>query len=123
MIAVVLIRSLINIDKEIKDTLDMLRLRKKNTCVVIESTPSNIGRVKKVKDYVTWGEIDDQTLKLLIDKRGKKNPKNPERTKPFFSLHPPKKGFERGGTKSPFSKGGALGYRGEMINDLLKRMV
>ena len=43
--------------------------------------------------------------------------------KPYFRLKPPKKGFERYGIKMPYSMGGALGYRKENINDLVKRMI
>ena len=43
--------------------------------------------------------------------------------KRFFRLTPPLKGFERGGIKKPFSLGGALGYRKDNINDLIKRMI
>jgi large subunit ribosomal protein L30 len=43
--------------------------------------------------------------------------------KTYFRLNPPRKGFERGGIKKPFTQGGALGYRGEKINDLIKRML
>ncbi|MHA2362437.1 MAG: 50S ribosomal protein L30 [Candidatus Hodarchaeales archaeon] len=42
--------------------------------------------------------------------------------KPFFRLHPPRKGYDRAGIKKPYTLGGALGYRGENINDLIKRM-
>tara|TARA_Y100000310_G_scaffold344294_1_gene456259 strand:+ start:3154 stop:3627 length:474 start_codon:yes stop_codon:yes gene_type:complete len=41
----------------------------------------------------------------------------------FFKLTPPAKGFGRKGIKKPFSMGGALGYRKDMINDLIKRMI
>lgn len=123
MIAVILVRGLIDISKNIKDTLYMLRLRRKNVCVIIEATQSNIGMINKVKDYVTWGEINDVTLKLLIEKRSERNPEDPKRTKPFFRLSPPRKGFGRKGVKMPFSHGGALGCRGEKINDLIKRML
>ena len=43
--------------------------------------------------------------------------------KTFFRLCPPSKGYERKGIKKPFSLGGALGYRKEKINDLIKRML
>lgn len=43
--------------------------------------------------------------------------------KPFFRLKPPQKGFEREGIKKPFSMGGALGYRKEKINELIRRMM
>ncbi len=43
--------------------------------------------------------------------------------KPFFKLVPPRGGFERGGIKKHYSLGGALGYRGENINNLVGRML
>lgn len=123
MVAVVLVRGMIGMNPDIRDTLIMMRLRAKNACVVIEATESNLGMINKVKDYVTWGEIDDSTLRLLIEKRAEKNPRDPARTKPFFRLNSPRKGFGRKGVKISFSKGGAMGYRGEKINDLVKRML
>jgi large subunit ribosomal protein L30 len=122
-VAAILIRGYIGMRQDIKDTLKMLRLFRKNYCIVVEATPSNMGMLSKAKDYITWGEIDDPTLKLLIEKRSEKNPDDPKKTKGFFRLQPPRKGFERKGIKTPFSKGGALGYRGEKINDLIKRMI
>ena len=44
-----------------------------------------------------------------------------EGIKPFFRLHPPKKGFKRT-VKRPFRSGGELGYRGESISELATRM-
>src|SRR3989338_172316 len=115
-IAVVRIRGLVNIRKTIGATLDMLRLYRKNYCVVVDNRPEIVGMLKKAKDYITWGEIDDATLKLLVEKREEKDKK-------FFRLQPPRKGFGRKGTKRMFSAGGALGYRGEKINDLITRMI
>ncbi len=115
-IAVIRIKGLVNIKKTVEDTLNMLRLYRKNYCVVLENKPEIIGMVRKAKDYITWGEINDDTLKLLIEKRR-------ENDKKFFRLQPPRKGFGRKGTKKPFSVGGALGYRGEKINELIKRMI
>jgi len=70
-IAVVRIRGKIGLRKGIKDTLNMLRLFNKNYCIVLNNKPQNIGMIKKVKDYVTWGEIEEETLKSLLKKRGK----------------------------------------------------
>ena len=42
--------------------------------------------------------------------------------KPFFRLHPPRKGHGRKGIKYPFNNGGTLGYRGEDINNLITKM-
>ena len=41
--------------------------------------------------------------------------------KPVSRLSPPKKGYE--GNKKSFKNGGALGYRGENINELIGRML
>ena len=124
-IAVIRIRGKVNLKKPVKDTLKMLRLYKKNYCTVYDATSNILGMINKIKDYVTWGEIDDETLKLLKEKRGEKtkNKKGEEIVKPFFRLSPPRKGFGRKGIKLPFNIGGALGNRKEKINDLIKRMI
>ena len=41
---------------------------------------------------------------------------------PRFRIHPPSKGY-KGKTKKGFNAGGEAGYRGEAINELVKRMV
>ena len=137
---VVLVRGLIDLSKDVKDTLAMLRLFRKNQAVIVDNnTPTVKGMIIKVKDCVTWGEIDDATVKELVEKRGelflarktdvKKKYKyatfsfNGNDYKPYFRLNPPRKGFGRKGIKMPFGVGGGLGYRGEKINDLIKRML
>jgi len=137
--AVVLVRGTVGVSQSVKDTLSLLRLNKKNYCVVIDNNPVNIGMIKKVKDYITWGEIDNETYKELVDKRGeefqaratdrkeKYSYKSLEisgkKYKPYFRLNPPRKGFGRKGIKIAFKVGGGLGYRAEKINDLVKRML
>ena len=137
-LAVIRIRGITGIEKSIKDTLNMLCIYHNNYCVVVDS--KMLGMIKKVKDYVTWGEIDDETYKLLVEKRGEEykgritdkkkkiNYKkfiviNNKKYKRYFRLSPPRGGFERKGIKVPFTKSGALGYRKEKINDLIKKMV
>lgn len=110
------LRGKTGIKKEINDTFKMLNLLNKNHCVIVEDTPSYKGMVSKVKDYVTWGELSDETEKLLRTKRGKEGKK-------YFALQPPKGGFERKGIKNPYTIGGALGYRGDEINALIKKMI
>lgn len=112
-IAVVRIRGLVKIRRDFVDTLNMLNLNKKNHCAVLDSKPEVLGMIRKVKDFVAWGEISDDTIKLL----------EPRKKNGFYSLHPPRGGFARKGIKMPVNKGGALGYQGDKINDLLKRMV
>ena len=122
-IAIVRVRGGIRVKKEIVDTMDMLRLYKKNYCVVYEKTPSVLGRVEKIKDYIAWGEIDEETIKLLLEKKGEIDPKDKKKYKSFFRLNPPRGGFERKGIKKGFSAGGALGYRGKKIIELIKKMM
>ena len=76
-IAVIRIRGRVGIKKEAKNTMDMLRLYKRNTCVVIPNTSAYVGMLTKVKDYTTWGEIDEQTFKELMEKRAKIMGKQP----------------------------------------------
>ena len=115
-IAVIRISGRVRLNGEVEDTLSMLNLKRKFSCSVFENNKVNMGMINKVKDNVTYGEINDETLKILKEKRGAKDKK-------YFSLHPPIKGFEKKGTKKSFKEGGALGYRGEKINDLIRRMV
>ncbi|MEK6835808.1 MAG: 50S ribosomal protein L30 [Nanoarchaeota archaeon] len=70
-IAVIRIRGTMNVNKEIKDTLNMLRLFNKHYCVILESTPVYVGMLKKIKDYVTWGEINKETFLALLKERGR----------------------------------------------------
>ncbi len=112
-VAVIRIKGGVGLRKDINDTLKMLRLYIKNSCVSLDNTTSKIGMVKKVKDFVTWGEVDDETLQLLEKRSNKK----------FYRLNPPRGGYGRKGTKVPFKIGGALGYRGEKINELIRRML
>jgi large subunit ribosomal protein L30 len=70
-IGVIRIRSEINAKQEVKNTLIMLKLGRKNSCAVVSNTKPYIGMIKKVKDYVTWGELDKDTLTELIKQRAK----------------------------------------------------
>jgi len=48
----------------------MLRLTKVNHAVIVADDPSYLGMLRMVKDYVTWGEVSLDTVKLLFHKRG-----------------------------------------------------
>ncbi|HDP73488.1 MAG TPA: hypothetical protein ENN46_00820 [Candidatus Woesearchaeota archaeon] len=121
-VAVVLIRSRIGTDIRIKDALDRLSLRKKMVCSVFDKSPSLMGMLERVKDYATYGEISDETFKLLSEKRKDRKAGSGSKSSVFF-LAPPKGGFERKGIKVPFSNGGVLGYRKEKMNDLILKMI
>lgn len=140
MFAVVRVRGVVKARKEIGDTLSLLRLRRKMHCVLLKDDKSLKGMLNAVKDYVTWGEVSDEVLKNLILKRGRKEgdkkltdkevPEVFEKIKQnydfngikkIFRLTPPSKGFRKS-IKQHYPNG-ELGYRGEEINKLLKRMI
>ncbi|MBI5681218.1 MAG: 50S ribosomal protein L30 [Methanobacterium sp.] len=152
MIAAIRVRGRTGIKKDIADTLDMLKLTRINHAVLIEENPSYQGMLQKAKDYITWGEIDSETVAKIISKRGKLagNIKVTEDylkentdyssveelskavvdsgakledsgIKPVFRLHPPRKGYED--IKKTFVESGSLGYRGDKIGDLIKKMI
>lgn len=138
LIAVVRIRGAFTMRKETKDTLKMLRLNRKNHCVLVRGTDSIRGMLQKTKDYVTFGEISEETLKMMIAKRGRIGSMKltPEQAdvaakellsggklksiKPVFRLTPASGGFRE---VKQFYPRGELGYRGEKINELLEKMM
>lgn len=70
-IAIVRVRGSTEQKKVVNDTFKMLRLWKKNHCVVVENNPTYLGMIRKVKDHATWGEITEATFKEMLLKRGK----------------------------------------------------
>ncbi|NJE09663.1 50S ribosomal protein L30 [Thermococcus sp. MAR1] len=152
-LALIRLRSGIRARGDVRDTLAMLRLHRINHLVLVDDNPSYKGMVQKVKDYITWGEINAETLAELLRKRGRLLGNRPitddyvkeklgmtieefaqkvvagemkltdlPNIKPVFRLHPPRGGL-KGSKKRSFKEGGALGYRGERINDLIERML
>ena len=120
-IAIIRIKGENRIPDRVEYALQTLKLCKRNYCSVVPSSQSYAGMLKKTKDYVTWGEIDDETYDMLVSKRGRDH--GVQKSIKYFRLNSPKKGYGRKGIKHPFKNGGAVGYRGTKINDLIKRMV
>lgn len=151
--AVVRIRGIINVRKEVEDTLRMLNLQRNCHATLIDDRPSFLGMLRKAQNIVTWGEVSKETISLLLKKRGRTIGDTPltdeyakkigykslddladaiynlkvmlkdlPGVKPVFRLHPPRKGF-KGSIKKSYRAGGEAGYRGEAINDLIRRMV
>ncbi len=146
-LAVIKIRSGIGKSSAIKEGLRVLGLKKLYSCVLIDNSLQNKGILNKIDSVVTYGEIDAKTLSKLLAKRGrisnKKRISADEQSvnafselflkgekkltdlgiKNLFGLHPPIKGFERKGKKTPFALKGVFGYRGSEINGLLEKMI
>jgi large subunit ribosomal protein L30 len=69
-LAVIRMRGRVNARKTTEDTLQMLNLFRRFNCVIIDDRPSYRGMLQKIKDWATWGEIDSDTIELLLKKRG-----------------------------------------------------
>lgn len=151
--AVIRVRGTIHVKPKIKKTLELLRLNRVNHCVLLDESDVTRGMLQVAKDYITWGEINKEILIKLLRYRGRLKGDKPltdkylksstsyedinsladailngeikyrelPEIKPLFRLNPPRKGYE--GIKRSYRNKGALGYRGEDINNLLERMV
>lgn len=150
---IIRLRGTQNLNPKTKDTLKYMRLNRVNHAVVLPESDTTKGMLQVAKDYVTWGEVDAKTLAQVIKARGRLVGDGPitdahlakhtsfksidalaeaivsgkaryqdvPEVKPIFRLHPAKGGLE--GIKRSVQAGGALGYRGPDINELLGRMV
>jgi len=132
--------------------MKMMNLPHNCNATLIDNRPSYLGMLQKAQSYIAWGEPTVESIMLLLKERGrttgqrkltnehakklgyenledlakalhslKVELKDLKDVKPVFRLHPPKKGY-KGTVKKSFQTGGAAGYRGEAINDLIKRM-
>ncbi len=65
------IRGAPGMKREILNTLKMLRMHRVNHGVLIWGDVSYMGMLKKCKDYIAYGEIDEKALLRLLRARGK----------------------------------------------------
>ncbi len=152
-IIAVKIRGEVSAQREAKETTELLGLKHTNHAVIVDSRPAYLGMLQRAQSYVTWGEASKETLTAMLKQRGrllgnKKLTDGFAQKAGFksldelaeaifhckvefskldgvtktFRLRPPKKGY-KGKTKKSFRAGGEAGYRGEAINELIKRMV
>ena len=151
--AIVRIRGTVNIKPDIKKTLNLLNLTRANHCIIAEESPSLKGMLQIAKDYITWGELEKDTLSKLITHRGRligDKEISDEHIKSSTSYNdidklskaiidnkfkyreiPSVKPIFRlsppkKGLKSikrTFNKKGDLGYRGKEINKLIEKML
>lgn len=153
MRAVIRLRSDINANIEVKDTLVHLRLNRINHCVLVPEGDTYDGMLQKVKDYVTWGELKPEVLTNMMIKRGmltgkrkldnkyvKENTKSESMIKYAESIIAGKEIYAdlkdvqpvfrlhpplkgHRAIKKSFRAGGDLGYRGDDINNLILKML
>jgi len=148
---VVRVRGTIHARHDVVETLRFLHLTRANHATILPEAASFQGMIHRVQGYVTWGEAEPATVEHLLRERGEtvdgarvtdesatgvlhaKDVPEVARAvaergittvpglRPALRLKAPKGGWRS--TKKPYSLGGALGYRGRTINDLVRRMV
>lgn len=142
MVAVIRIAGMVKVRKDVAETLNRLRLRRKYACVVVDANNKNVaGMLKRVKHYIAYGDIDNKTLEKLVKERaeseeGRKHKVEANasevakgllagkklkdfKLKEFFRLHPPRKGID---SKLQYPIG-VLGNNKKDINKLIERML
>ncbi|MBC5793197.1 MAG: uL30 family ribosomal protein [Nanohaloarchaea archaeon] len=115
MIAAVRVRGPVDLNETVNNTLDNINLNTKNQVVVFEENEAIMGMMNSVKDYITYGEISDEVVEKLEERKGESLESGDT-----VNLSPPSGGFED--TKRNTGQGGSLGKR-ENIDELLERMV
>lgn len=140
--AVVRVRGIRSMEPRIKRTLELLLLNKPNHCIITKYTDAIKGMLCDANDYIAFGRISQETLALLLKKRGEIGSKSLQSTKseseissmakeilagkkvaafldPVFRLHPPRRGYKN--IKLHYPRGD-LGER-ESMDDLIRRMI
>jgi len=151
--AVIRLRGKAGLRREVKDTLEMLHLTRQNHCVIVPRDATYEGMLRVVKDYVTWGEVDEQTLAKALLRRGRQVGDRPiddafvKSHSKFKSVWDLSVAVAKGeatlkdvrdlrpvlrlhppvrglrAIKRGYHDGGDLGYRGPAINELIERML
>ncbi len=146
-LCVIKMRSSIKKRGKIQVILGNLGLYKLYSCTIVDGSQQMRGMLKEIDSVIAYGELSKEAAAKLLAKRSMASNikrydwKSGELTafiddfmsgkkklvdlkiKRIFRLHPPAGGFERAGKKVAFSLGGAVGYRGKEIANLLERMI
>jgi large subunit ribosomal protein L30 len=152
-VAVIRVRGHAKIRRDAVETMKMLRLHRPNHCVLIPMNTTTKGMLQVVKDYVTWGEVGQETIARLLVKRGevlggdKLTDDHVKKNSEFPSILSLAKALEKSdarltdvkglkpvirlppprrgyeNVKRPYSVGGAVGYRGAEIAKLIEKML
>lgn len=149
MLAAIRIRGNAKVAGDVEDTLRLMHLNTVNNCAILPKNETYENMLNKAKDLITFGEVNKEIFQKMLLKWGRAGNKHVDEKffeekktsaaafvdeffakkvklkdfdiNPVFRLHPPRKGYE--GIKRPYTLGGALGNRGEKINELLERMI
>nr|EGQ40657.1 MAG: ribosomal protein L30/L7E [Candidatus Nanosalinarum sp. J07AB56] len=109
MIAAVRVRGPLDNHPDIENTLQSLGLEKQNQFVLLEDGASTRGMLKKAKDFIAYGEIDENAAEQMDLETGN-----------TYSPGPPTGGY--GDTRSSYGQGGILGNNPETKN-ILEAMI
>ncbi|MFB6180879.1 MAG: uL30 family ribosomal protein [Candidatus Nanohalobium sp.] len=115
MIAAVKIRGTVDARKKARQSLQHLGLKQKNQVVFLEETDANRGQLSVAKDYITFGEITEETVEKVEEEKDVEIDAGTT-----VNLRPPSGGFKD--TRKQVGQGGSLGRREDM-EKLLTRMI
>ena len=115
MIAAVKVRGSIDARQKTQRTLKDLSLEDRHEVVVFEPNDSIRGMLNIAKDYITFGEVSDEVIEALEDRKGEELESGDT-----VNLAPPTGGFRD--TKKQVGQGGSLGEREDM-DELVQKMV
>lgn len=113
-ILVVRMRGEIGTNRGVIDTFKMLGMKKMYSFAIVAKNGSTIGMVRKIDNFVSWGEPNAEAEKLL-EGIGKKT-----KVGVTGGLKSPKGGFKSKKLRYPR---GNLGYCGAAINEMVKKML
>ena len=70
---VVRIRGTVNIPHWANTTLNNLNLDKRFRATIVAENPQSLGMLRKIKEIVAWTSVDANSVKELLEKKGRKN--------------------------------------------------
>lgn len=148
---VVRMRGTVNVPYWANTTLESLNLSKKFRATIVPESTEYLGMLNRIRQLVTWCRVDNETVKDLLDKKGRKTASQPLKEsdlpkeygnldklaidiandtvvlsklngiKPWFALNPPRGGFKKS-VKKQTTQNGILGENLLLI-DLVKKMM
>ena len=69
-LAILRVRGRVGPRKPVVETLQFLRLHRRNHLAIIDDRASYRGMLHRAKDYITWGEVGAETIALILKSRG-----------------------------------------------------
>lgn len=152
-LAVLRLRGNVNIWRELEYVFKLMHLTRKNHLTLMRGSPLNLGMIRRIKDYATWGEVSQETIFQLLQRRGflrgkqRLTDENVKEKLGYDSIEELAKAIyevkadlwkmsdlkpvfrlhpPKGGFRGTIKKPypkGELGYREKAINDLIAKMI